>query len=85
MYFSHFSKKSLRFQPLISFFHTTPDWFFLNAFTLDFAFLASLSVAHGMNLISAIKFFTPPINKRREREERVTRYKVFVQVPRNQL
>ena len=58
---------------LISFFHTTPDWFFLNAFTLDFAFLASLSMAHAMNLISAIKFFTPPINK------------VFVQVPANQL
>jgi hypothetical protein len=38
MYFSHFSKKSPRFQPLISFLHTTPDWFFLNAFTLDVEF-----------------------------------------------
>ena len=38
MYFSHFSKKSPRFRPLISFLHTTPEWFFLNAFTLDVEF-----------------------------------------------
>jgi hypothetical protein len=38
MYFSHFPKKCPQFQPLISFLHTTLDWFFLNAFTLDVEF-----------------------------------------------
>ena len=44
--------------------------YFLNTFPLDFAFLVSLGVEHGMNLISAIYMqviYSSPLRKEKRR------------------